>query len=214
MNPIQLGRKRLSEIIWNIIDEKVGDYPFETIEKIVEDQQILRFQADYNTGSVPVDDAFELYKVVRFFQPKVIAEVGTFIGVSTRVMSEAAEELSVIYTCDMSNNITVHEGNLLISQFPKTPSHEMFKFLADNERKVDLVYLDGRLSNDDVEPLSKIVHDKTVFVMDDFEGVEKGVVNAMMLESPTRVLVYPREGRKTAISIPFTLLQVLPQESP
>jgi hypothetical protein len=70
----------------------------------------------------------------------------------------------------------------------------------------------SRLSQQDVEPLNKIIHEKTVFVMDDFEGVEKGVVNAMMLESVGRVLIYPREGRKTAISIPLTVLQIVPQE--
>jgi hypothetical protein len=52
-----------------------------------------------------------------------------------------------------------------------------------------------------------------VFVFDDFEGVEKGVVNAMMVESFARALIYPREGRKTAISIPFSLLQIVPQEA-
>jgi len=211
MNPIQIGRKRLSEIVWGIIDEKVGDYPYERIEKIVKDQRPLREQADYNTGSVPYDDAVELYKVVKFFQPKVIAEVGTFIGVSTLTMNLATERLVDIYTCDNSNNINLNVPNIF--QYRKGTSHEMFEDMANKSVKVDLVYLDGRLGNDDVEPLGKIVHDKTVFVMDDFEGVEKGVANAMMLESPGRVLIYPREGRKTAISIPFTLIQVLSQES-
>ena len=211
MNPIQIGRKRLSDIVWGIIDEKVDDFPYEKIEKIVEEQQALRSQADYNTGSVPYDDAVELYKVVKFFQPKVIAEVGTFIGVSTHVMTLAVEPLVDIYTCDASNDINL--ATIHIHQYIKTFSHEMFKDLAEKNVKVDLVYLDGRLGQDDVEPLSKIIHDKTVFVLDDFEGVEKGVANAMMLESPGRVLIYPREGRKTAISIPFTLLQVVPQEA-
>jgi hypothetical protein len=92
-------------------------------------------------------------------------------------------------------------------------SPDMFKDMANKEVKVDLVYLDGRLGQDDIEPLSKIIHDKTVFVMDDFEGTEKGVANAMMLESPNRVLIYPREGRRTAVSLPFTMLQVVPQEA-
>ena len=92
-------------------------------------------------------------------------------------------------------------------------SHEMFAEMAEDEAKADLIYLDGRLSQQDVEPLNKIIHDKTVFVMDDFEGTEKGVANAMMLESPGRVLIYPREGRKTAMSIPMTLLQIVPQEA-
>lgn len=211
MNPIQIGRKRLSEIVWGIIDEKVGDFPFETVEKIVEDQQALRSSAEYNTGSLPYDDAIELYKVVRFFKPDAIAEVGTFIGVSTLTMNLALERLVDIYTCDASNAIDLDVPNIF--QYRKMVSPDMFKDMANKEVKVDLVYLDGRLGQDDIEPLSKIVHDKTVFVMDDFEGTEKGVANAMMLESPSRVLIYPREGRKTAISLPFTMLQVVPQEA-
>jgi len=211
MNSIQIGRKRLSEIVWNIIDEKVGDYPYERIEKIVKDQRPLREQADYNTGSVPYDDAVELYKVVKFFQPKVIAEVGTFIGVSTLTMNLATERLVDIYTCDNSNNINLNVPNIF--QYRKGTSHEMFEDMAGKGVKADMVYLDGRLSSHDAGPLSKIIHDKTVFVMDDFEGVEKGVANAMMLESPGRVLVYPRERRKTAISIPLTLLQIVTQEA-
>lgn len=211
MNAIQIGRKRLSEIVWGIIDERVADYPFEKIEKIVEGQQALRAQADYNTGSLPVEDAFELYKVVKFFQPKAIAEVGTFIGVSTLTMNLAMERLVDIYTCDVSNNIDLDVPNIF--QYPKKSSHEMFKDMVEKNARTDMVYLDGRLGNDDVEPLSKIIHDKTVFVLDDFEGTEKGVANAMMLESPGRVLIYPREGRKTAMSIPFTLLQIVPQEA-
>lgn len=212
MNPIQIGRKRLSEIVWGIIDEKVGEFPYEIIEKIVEEQQALRSQANYNTGSLPVDDAFELYKAVKFFKPKVIAEVGTFIGVSTRTMREAVSSAK-IYTCDASNDIMVSEKDTALWQYEMTPSHEMFAELAEQGLKVDLVYLDGRLSQQDVEPLNKIVTDNTIFVLDDFEGTEKGVANAMMLESPGRTLIYPRDGRKTAISIPFTMLQVVPQEA-
>lgn len=210
MNPIQIGRKRLSEIVWNIIDEKVMEYPYEKIEKIIKDQQFLRSKADYNTGSVPYDDAVGLYKIVKLFQPNAIAEVGTFIGVSTNVMNLAKERLVDIYTCDVSNDIDLNVPN--IHQYPKKPSHEMFADLAEKGVKIDLVYLDGRLSQQDIEPLSKIVHDKTVFVLDDFEGVEKGVTNALMLGGSSTVLVYPREESKTAICIPITMLQLVGQE--
>jgi hypothetical protein len=210
MNPVLIGRKRLSDIVWGIIDEKVGDFPFETIEKIIEDQQHLRDQADYKTGSVPYDDAVELYKVTKFFNPKRVAEVGTFIGVSTQTMVLACDPI-YIYTCDYSNDINLNDEGIV--QYPKIPSHEMFADLASKDVKIDLVYLDGRLSDKDVEPLSKIIHADTVFVFDDFEGIEKGVINAMMVESFARALIYPREGRKTAISIPFSLLQIVPQEA-
>jgi len=211
MNPIQIGRKRFSEIFWNVIDEKVGDYPYEIIEKIVEDQQKLRDEAEYNTGSLPYDDAVELYRLVKFFQPVVIAEVGTFIGVSTRAMREASSSTD-IHTCDVSNGIQVSPSDTKIFQYPKTSSTEMFKQLAERGIGIDLVYLDGRLSQEDFPHFPKIIHDQTIFVFDDFEGIEKGVVNAMMLESPKRVLIYPRDGKKTAVSLPFTMLQFVPQE--
>ena len=211
MKPIQIGRKRLSEVVWNIIGEEDGDEEISICE-IVDEQQHLRFMADYKTGSVPVEDAIDLFLVVKYFQPKVIAEVGTFIGVSTMVMDLATKNAAQIRTCDVSNRIDLaHFGN--IEQYFQTPSHEMFADMAKEELKADLIYLDGRLGQDDFEPLSKIIHDKTVFVMDDFEGTEKGVANAMMVESPNRVLIYPREGRKTAFSVPFSLLQIVPQEA-
>ena len=212
MNAIQIGRKRLSDIVWGIIDEKVDDFPYERIEKIIEEQQPLREQADYKTGSVPYDDAVELYKVVRFFQPKVIAEVGTFIGVSTMVMDLATPDVAVIYTCDVSNNIDLNMIKNVV-QYPKTMSSQMFEDMRMRGAVPDLVYLDGRLGKDDIDALSKIIYADTVFVFDDFEGIEKGVINAMMIEAPNRVLIYPREGNKTAMSIPFTLLQIVPQEA-
>lgn len=210
MNPIQIGRQRFSKIFWDIVDERVGDYPYETIEKIIWEQQKLRSEADYNTGSVPYDDAIELYKLVKFFQPKVIAEVGTFIGISTVTMNLAMNRLVDIYTCDHSNNINLDIPNIF--QYPKQTSTQMFADMAEKKVGVDLMYLDGRLQREDLELFHKIIHDQTIFVFDDFEGLEKGVVNAMMVESSGRILVYPREGRRTAVSLPFTLLRFVAQE--
>lgn len=211
MNPIQIGRQRFSNIFWGIVDERVYDYPYETIEKIIWEQQKLRSEADYNTGSVPYDDAIELYKLAKFFQPKVIAEVGTFIGVSAVTMNLAMERLVDIYTCDHSNNINLDIPNIF--QYPKQTSTEMFKDMANKRVNVDLLYLDGRVQEEDFQHLPSIIHDQTVFVFDDFEGIEKGVVNAMRLNGANRVLIYPREGRKTAVSLPLTLLQFVPQEA-
>ena len=214
MNTLQIGRARFSRFFWEVVDDKVSDYPYEAIEKIIKDQQRLREEADYNTGSLPYDDAVDLYKLIHFFQPHTIAEVGTFIGVSTNVMAKALEDFSYrIYTCDSANDIEVNPTNKLIEQYPRCTSTDMFTDLAEKGVKVDLIYLDGRLSQSDAEPLSKIVHDKTVFVLDDFEGIEKGVTNAMMLEAPSRVLIYPREGRKTAVSLPIGVIQLVPQEA-
>lgn len=211
MNFLQIGRKRFSEIVWGIIDEKVEDYPYERLERILLAQHPLRAKAAYKTGSVPYDDAVELYKVTNFFAPKVIVEVGTFIGVSTRTMREAAPS-ATIYTCDHSNDIDVCPEDSQLFQYPNTPSSTMFADLAAKGVKADLIYLDGRLTPQDFEPLGKIITENTVFVLDDFEGVEKGVANAMILENAGRLLVYPRADRKTAVLIPLILLQFVPQE--
>jgi hypothetical protein len=210
MNPIQIGRKRLSEIVWGIIDERVSEVEYEVIERIIEEQQACRSSTDYNAGSVSYDDAIELYRIVKYFRPHAIAEVGTFIGVSTLTMNLALERLVDIYTCDASSGIDLNVPNIF--QYPNKPSYEMFADMAEKGVRADLIYLDGRLGQQDYEPLTKIVHDDTVFIFGDFEGVEKGVINAMMVESGLRVLIYPRENKKTAISIPFTLLRVVPQE--
>jgi ribosomal 30S subunit maturation factor RimM len=100
-----------------------------------------------------------------------------------------------------------------ITYFPKTSSTEMFRQLAEKKISVDFMYLDGRVQEEDFQYFPKIIHDQTVFVFDDFEGVEKGVVNAMRLNGANRLLIYPREGRKTAVSIPYTMLQFVPQEA-
>jgi len=214
MKPVQIGRKRFSEIFWNLVDEKVDEVPWGELEEMIKFRQKYRIDADYNTGSVGISDAAELYRLVKFFKPEVIAEVGTFIGVSTMSMY-ITDEFLRIYTCDMSNDIPnmFEEADEIIKYYPKTSSTDMFKQLADKKTSVDFMYLDGRLQQEDFQYFPKIIHDQTVFVFDDFEGIEKGVVNAMMLEGPSRLLIYPREGRKTAVSIPISLLKLTPQES-
>lgn len=209
MKPIQIGRMRLSDVIWSIIDEGT-EVPYEKIEKICKDQQALRTNAAYNTGSVGIQDACELYRVVEYFQPSTIAEVGTFVGVSTSVMRLATSFKSKIYTCDYSNDIDL--GMLGVNQYKMTASCDMFLDMAKKGIKVDLMYLDGRLSDKDFENLNAIIHDKTVFVFDDFEGTEKGVANAMHIETVKNLLVYPRHSSRTAISIPLTLIHFVRQE--
>jgi hypothetical protein len=115
----------------------------------------------------------------------------------------------------MSNDIPAlfEDADEVIKYFPKTSSTQMFKQMAETELGIDLLYLDGRVQEEDFQYFPKIIHDQTIFVFDDFEGIEKGVVNAMRLNGANRILIYPREGRKTAVSLPLTLLQFVPQEA-
>lgn len=201
----------MSQLVWGVIGSKV-DTNWESIEEMHSRRVVLHETADNRTGTLSVEDAVDVYQVVKLFNPKVIVEVGTYIGISTEAMRIAAPD-ATIYTCDMSNDIDVSlDANII--QYPKQTSHQMFEDLAAKGVKADFVYLDGRLSASDVEPLGKIVHERTVFMLDDFEGVEKGVSNAMLISHANWMLVYPQiDGGKTAIMIPHPLLQFVPQEA-
>jgi predicted O-methyltransferase YrrM len=210
MNPIRINRATLSELVWSklpYIHRPLG-YQFEELER-------LRAQADYNTGSISDTDAIDLQHIVSHFQPMVVAEVGTFIGRSTAAMALAMPKGGVIHTCDASNAIALPELNpdVQVVQYPRKGSTEMFEGLISAKAKVDLFYIDGRLSPKDTRLVWELAHDKTVIVLDDFEGVEKGVANAMLLlqQFPNYALVYPRDIGKTAMMLPSGLLQFTAQ---
>lgn len=178
----------------------------------------LREQADYNTGSMSSSDMMDIIEVTDYFQPKVIAEVGTFIGRSTYSLATAAGDGALIYTCDSSNDIKLPlppPGSARVIQCPRTSSTDMFRrMLADGHaNSVDLLYIDGRLTEEDNRLVFNLSHKNTVFVLDDFEGIEKGVANAFLLlrERPEYMLVYPKPEGKTAVLVPFGLVQFTPQ---
>lgn len=210
MTPININRKTLSELVWKQIEGR-GRGLGELFRKLDE----LRDEADYDTGSLNEGDVQDLQDVVFHFRPTVVAEVGTFIGRSTMAIAHSMDEGGTIYTCDVSNDIKLPEvtGGKIV-QYPKTSSATMFADLVENLNVfVDMFYIDGRLSPCDIGFIQKLIHNKTVFVLDDFEGVEKGVGNAMLLMQHLTgyALIYPRYTGKTAILIPATLLQFTAQ---
>lgn len=209
MNPIRINRAALSAAIW----EQFIASPSTLDHKLLKSLEELRAQADYNTGSVGLLDLIDLDGIVQHFQPTVVAEVGTFIGRSTAAMALAMPKGGVIHTCDASNAIALPELNpdVQVVQYPRKSSTEMFESLVSTKVKVDLFYIDGRLSPKDTRLVWELAHDKTVIVLDDFEGVEKGVANAMGLLDQGHVLVYPRKGGKTAMILPGGLLMFTAQ---
>ena len=157
----------------------------------------LRKNAEYNTGSISFSSAWCLYSLVRYFKPKRIIEVGTFIGKSTISMSQAQEDNRTneaeIYSCDFSNQISLPwNGKTKIHQFQKQSSTEMLKKLTGI---FDFLFFDGRLSEEDLILLSKLISNKTIIALDDFEGMEKGVINLINLrripQLANYILIYP-----------------------
>lgn len=212
MNPLRINRMKWSELVWSVLAE-AGKTPTKVLET-AESADWLRAGADYDTGSLALRDVERVYSIARYFQPRVVAEVGTFIGRSTAALAYGMRE-GVIHTCDGSNDIELPPFNhkVEVIQYAKTLSTDMFKKLSNESATVDLFYIDGRLQPEDVTYMAGLSHSGTLFVLDDFEGLEKGVSNASLLTAqwPNHFLVYPAHGDKTAILIPATTIQFVRQ---
>ena len=209
MNKVTISRKRFSEVIWNVIFSK--ETPRWHGVTVRDD---LRSIADYNTGTISHDAAWDLYKIAHYFKPRFVAEVGTFIGTSTVALADGMGG-GDIYTCDAANEIILEKHPYtMITQFTKKSSTEMFNTMVNRGLKADMVYLDGRLQDADYSILGIITKPETVYILDDFEGVEKGVINAANLMRslmPTHHLVYPYRSL-TAMILPKSMVEFTAQE--
>jgi len=71
----------------------------------------------------------------------------------------------------------------------------MFRSIKDSALIVDFLALDGRLVREDLALIELITNNKTIIALDDFEGIEKGVSNAMQLTTianfKNHLLIYP-----------------------
>lgn len=155
-----------------------------------------RARAAYNTGTVPFETAVYLRALSRFYEPTVIAEVGTFIGTSTLALRAS----DVLFTCDRSNDCVPPAAGMVTH--PRQSSTEMLRQI---DRPVDLFFFDGRIQADDIPEIRRLMHHGTVFVFDDFTGREKGVVNVELLapHMPTHTLIGPAPAPSTvAVAVP------------
>lgn len=215
MNTLRFNRRQISGLFWQLLDQVdrsrfwpvPADHHFDR----------LRASADYNTGSLTRNDMMDLILICSYFRPKILAEVGTFIGRSTYALAVGSGSDALIYTCDASNDIPLPDmppDAAKVIRNPRSSSVEMFnRMLADGyANRVDLFFIDGRLTEADLILMNQLSHGQSILVLDDFEGIEKGVDNAMLLGNQNHLLIYPRvpEG-KTALLVPVKLLQLTAQ---
>lgn len=216
MKDFLISRSEFSSFFWEQIDPL--HYSI-NLPRVLNDLDALRGNADYNTGSLSRLDCIDVLALASHFKPESVAEVGTFIGRSTHCLASGMDT-GAIWTCDGSNALDLPqpENDVVIKQFKKTNSTEMFgKALASNVC-FDLFYIDGRLTERDVELMGECMNPTgSVIVLDDFEGVEKGVANASMFlnwaakHNHQYTLIYPNKGRKTAVLLPFSKIRFVPQ---
>jgi predicted O-methyltransferase YrrM len=180
---LNVNRKRLSRAIWDTLFADLPDLPWHVIE------DLEKLDPARRTGSTNHASLIALWAVIRHFRPKVVAEIGTYIGKSTFVL---AREGADVHTCDMTHDFKL-PLTTSITQYHSS-STEM---LAKLDGSIDLLHLDGRLQPDDKPHLERLFTPDTVITLDDFEGIEKGVWNAMQIDLSQRILVYPPERHLT-----------------
>jgi len=169
--------------------------------------EALRSKADYNTGSISAFSAWSLFLLCRYFKVLRAIEVGTFIGRSTMSIAKGMNLNGggEIHSCDASNeiNIVQHPPTRII-QYKKQSSTQMLTSLSG---LFDFAFIDGRLNESDVNRLAKLLTDDSLIVLDDFEGMEKGVANLFNLRSNPRfqhLFLIPPPSLEMAEKLGFT----------
>lgn len=142
-----------------------------------------------NSGSIGIGSALSLVMAAQKKAPKLIAEVGTYIGNSAAAMGFGAAlsgQAVQLITCDIHPctqqpfaGLNLPEGSK--AQVVQGSSTQMFEFLVSKSAQLDMLHLDGRLRKDDLALLGKLLKPDTLIALDDCEGDEKGHMNLDLL---------------------------------
>ena len=221
MSDLYLSESMIARVFWAELRAS-GSAPEAThdVKTVVMPHSNLVAKAfTHITGSISAPAAELIWLLARYFQPKAVAEVGTYIGRSTLSLYLGARQtLEFLATCDFSHDTwraPPTEAGDKIRYFGMTSSTQMFQKLVEENRKIDLFLLDGRVSAEDVELMEKLATPRAVFILDDFEGVEKGVVNALSLREKFRnhILLVPDSNLETGWSASNCLAVMVPAAS-
>ena len=173
-----------------------------------------RARAEYDTGSITEDEACLLFSIAELTNARTVIEVGTFIGTSTTAMAGAIG-VDVVYTCDVSNDCLPEQD--WIRTYPKRTSTDMLRDLVAKGVKAGLCFFDGTLSEEDVNLLEKVTHERTVYAFHDYNYgpkirkggkheimPRKGIGNVRLLQPrlPKHRLIEPFEGSTLALLVP------------
>ena len=160
-----------------------------------------------NSGSIGFGSALSLFLASHRRAPKLVAEVGTYIGNSAAAMgcgAGLARQTVQLITCDMHPctqqpfaGLKLPEGSK--AQVVHGTSTQMFEFLCSKGAKLDMLHLDGRLMKEDLKLLSRVLKPDTLIALDDCESDEKGHMNldqlrrAGLIQNHAYVEPFPKE---------------------
>ena len=136
-----------------------------------------------------LEDCLMVYAMVRYYKPKTIVEIGTYIGTITRVMSIAmahnkSKKPGAILTCD-KNNVYAPIGG---DKFRVFYSNEMSTSFLKKVKKgtIDFCFIDGGFKDKDNKRLKKLYKNKVVFATHDYKPDQKGIRNIKAMKKVTK----------------------------
>jgi predicted O-methyltransferase YrrM len=189
---ISIPARIYSPIIWETIRYRTKEYrDFFHFDTLME-----------HPATIGEHTANMLRRIAFFLKPTVVVEIGTYIGRSTLALGYGMTS-GEIYTCDSDADKFPHDCQLLLPEVyihlhSNTVSTAMLQKLT---KPADLFFFDGRIQPADVEHIARLSKPDTTFLFDDFEGVEKGVANALMIQHLGGILVYPEAGQTLGMMI-------------
>ena len=154
-------------LVANVIYVNQGYYSYKKIEKLREQLLVSNNKircADMGAGSAITSNktvgsiakhsaksakqAQLLFRIVNFFQPETIIELGTSLGVSTAYLASANSKTPVITIegCEEAAEIAKQNfKHLKLKNIEQLVGNfdEVFPKLLKNRKKIDLVYIDG-----------------------------------------------------------------------
>ncbi len=227
MNSLLLSEAMIAKAFWSELQsENLSQMAARDLDEgVFPHSEAIAQSYPSKSGSISRKSAELIWLLARYFEPKNIAEVGTYIGRSTLSLYKGAQRtLASLSTCDISFDAwraPDEDARSKIRYFGKTGSQEMFKALVDEGAKIDLFMLDGRITVSDLELIEQLCTPKSIFVVDDFEGVEKGVENVFLIRDRFKdlLLLSPEtdlslgwhDSHCLAVLVPIGSLQITKQ---
>jgi hypothetical protein len=226
-----LSEDTISKIFW----EKLYSSPLvpkarDDIGKILEHTRKIReyFPAE-SAGTISPLSSEQLWLIAKYFAPQHIFEIGTFIGRSTlSLLAGTGSTIERFDTCDMTFDKFEIPDEVeqdfpdakKINYWPKTSSITALSNIISSGARPDFLFIDGRLSDEDIGLFRELDPNNTIFVFDDFEGIEKGVQNCILLQKslPELLLIRPSQtdfagSGQIAILFPSARIRLTRQQS-
>jgi predicted O-methyltransferase YrrM len=168
-------------------------------------------------GTVDISDFKILYLLIRTYKPKVIFEIGTWVGTSAMIMAEAMRKNGNggrIYTCDFNRYYALADSYADCITPINAYSDKALTMLPAGTR-IDFVFTDGELTYPTITALKPLLSKEAVMSTHDYERPgEKGVRNIirMMHAAKYDYNYYLPAQLPTEFGITSTIATLLPKQ--